>query len=132
MNQLLRNKSISLAESEAQGEELRKRLCQQLKVAKKLCQFLDDADNAAARLRSSARWQLANPVAALKAKLLSSQDSLGYGHLEKVVSTYQKWRTTQPDVAAIDDEIQALISGASSAPFGESSARRTSSANPSD
>ena len=118
MNQLLRDKSISLAESEAQGEELRKRLSQQLKGAKKLCQFLDDAGNAAARLRSSARWQLANPVAALKAKLLSSQDSLGYGHLEKVVSTYQKWRTTQPDVAAIDDEIQALISGASSAPRG--------------
>jgi O-antigen biosynthesis protein len=118
MNQLLRDKSISLAEREAQGEELRKRLCQQLKAAKKLCQFLDDAGDAAARLRSSARWQLANPVAALKAKLLSSQDSLGYGHLEKVVSTYQKWRTTQPDVAAIDDEIRALISGASSAPMG--------------
>ena len=118
MNQLLRDKSISLAESEAQGEEVRKRLCQQLKVAKKLCQFLDDAGDAAARLRSSARWQLANPVAALKAKLLSSQDSLGYGHLEKVVSTYQKWRTSQPDVATIDDEIQGLISGASSARMG--------------
>jgi O-antigen biosynthesis protein len=115
LNQLLRDKSISLAESEEQGEELRKRLCQQLKVAKKLCQFLDDAGDAAAKLRSSARWQLANPVAALKAKLLSSQDSLGYGHLEKVVSIYQKWRTSQPDVATIDDEIQALISGAVSA-----------------
>ena len=118
INQLLREKSISLAESEAQGEELRKRLCQQLKVAKKLCRFLDDAGDAAARLRSSARWQLANPVAALKAKLISSQESLGYGHLEKIVSTYQKWRTTQPDVAAIDDEIQALISDASSAHMG--------------
>ena len=118
MNQLLRDKSISLAESEAQGAEVRKRLCQQLKVAKKLCQFLDDAGDAAARLRSSARWQLANPVAALKAKLLSSQDSLGYGHLEKVVSTYQNWRTSQPDVATIDDEIQALISGAPSARMG--------------
>ena len=31
------------------------------------------ADDAAARLRSSARWQIANPVAALKAKLSSSQ-----------------------------------------------------------
>ena len=118
MNQLLRDKSINLAESKAQGEEVRKRLCQQLKVAKKLCQFLDDAGDAATRLRSSARWQLANPVAALKAKLFSSQDSLGYGHLEKVVSTYQKWRTSQPDVATIDDEIQALISGASSARMG--------------
>ena len=118
MNQLLRDKSINLAEIEAQGEELRKRLCQQLKAAKKLCQFLDDAGDAAARLRSSARWQLANPVAALKAKLLSSQESLGYGYLEKVVSTYQKWRTTQPSIAVIDDEIQALISGTSSARLG--------------
>src|SRR4029434_3256349 len=87
-------------------------------ISKNLCQFLDDAADAAARLRSSARWQLANPVAALKAKLLSSRDSLGYGHLERVVSTYQKWRTPQPDVAAIDDQIQTLISGASSAPMG--------------
>ena len=115
LNDLLRDKSIGLAESEVRGEELRKRLCQQLKAAKKLYQFLDDAGNAAARLRSSARWQLANPVAALKAKLLSSQDSLGYGHLDKIVSTYQKWRTTQPDFATLDDEIQALMSGVSSA-----------------
>jgi GT2 family glycosyltransferase/glycosyltransferase involved in cell wall biosynthesis len=115
MNQLLRDKSISLAESEASGEQLRIRLIRQLKIAKKLCRLLDEADNAASRLRSSARWQLANPVAALKAKFLSSQDSLGYGHLEKVVSTYREWRTTQSDVAAIDDEIQALISGTASA-----------------
>ena len=37
-----------------------------------------------------------------------------------------------PEIAAIDDQIQALISGASSARLAESSARRTSSANPSD
>ena len=118
INELLHDRSVNLAESEARGEELRNRLVHQLKIAKKLCHLLDEADSAAARLRSSARWQLANPVAALKAKLLSSQDSLGYGHLEKIVSTYQKWRTTQPDIAAIDDEIQALISGASSARMG--------------
>jgi GT2 family glycosyltransferase/glycosyltransferase involved in cell wall biosynthesis len=118
INELLHDRSVNLAESEARGEELRNRLVRQLKTAKRLCRLLDEADVAAARLRSSARWQLANPVAALKAKLLSSQDSLGYGHLEKVVSTYQKWRTTQPDVVAVDDEIQALISGASSAPMG--------------
>ena len=113
MNQLLRDKSISLAESEAQEDELRKRLRQQLKATKKLSRLLDEADDAAARLRSSARWQIANPVAALKAKLSPrSRDLLGYGHLEKIVSTYQKWRTTHPDVAAIDDQIQALISGA--------------------
>ena len=41
---------------------------------------------------------------------------LGYGHLEKIVSAYQKWRTTHPEIAAIDDEIQALISGRSFSP----------------
>ena len=120
VNQLLHDKSVSLAESEAQEEELRKRLRQQLKATQKLSRLLDEADHAAARLRSSARWQIANPIAALKAKLSppQSQDLLGYGHLEKIVSAYRKWRDTHPEVAAIDDQIQALNSGASSARCG--------------
>jgi GT2 family glycosyltransferase len=119
INQLLRDKSISLAESEAREDELRKRLRLQLKAAERLCRFLDETDDAAARLRSSARWQIANPVAALKAKLSprKSQALLSYGHLEKVVSAYRKWRTTHPEVAAIDDQIQALISGVTAAPL---------------
>ena len=87
INELLHDRSVNLAESEARGEELRSRLVRQLKTAKRLRRLLDEADSAAARLRSSARWQLTNPVAALKAKLGSSKDSLGYGHLEKVIST---------------------------------------------
>jgi GT2 family glycosyltransferase/glycosyltransferase involved in cell wall biosynthesis len=111
-------KSISLAESEAQVEELRNRLRKQLQAAKRLCRLLDDAGNAAARLRSSARWQIANPFAALKAKLSPqrSRELLGYGHLEKIVSTYRKWQTAHPEVTAIDHQIQALISGVVSAP----------------
>jgi O-antigen biosynthesis protein len=118
INQLLRDKSISLAESEVREDELRQRLRLQLKAAERLCRFLDETDDAAARLRSSARWQIANPVAALKAKVSArkSRALLGYGHLEKVVSAYRKWRTTHPEVAAIDDQIQALISGVTSAP----------------
>jgi GT2 family glycosyltransferase/glycosyltransferase involved in cell wall biosynthesis len=113
VNELLREKSLSLAESETREDELRKRLRLQLKAAERLCRFLDEAGDAAARLRSSARWQVANPVAALKAKLSprKSRALLGYGHLEKIVSAYQKWRTTHPEVTAIDDQIQALISG---------------------
>jgi GT2 family glycosyltransferase/glycosyltransferase involved in cell wall biosynthesis len=109
----LREKSISLSESEAREDELRQRLRLQLKAAERLCRFLDETDDAAARLRSSARWQIANPVAALKATLSPqrSQGLLGYGHLEKIVSAYRKWRTTHPEVAAIDDQIQALVSG---------------------
>ncbi|PYJ29703.1 MAG: hypothetical protein DME90_04590 [Verrucomicrobia bacterium] len=113
-NQLLRDRSISLAESEAREEDLRNRLRKQLQTAKRLARLLDDAEAAAARLRSSARWQMANPIAAVKAKLCpqQSQDLLGYGHLEKIIAAYQKWRATHPEVVTIDDEIQALISGA--------------------
>lgn len=112
-NELLHAKSINLAQSEAQGDELRNRLRKQLQATKKLARFLDESEEAAARLRSSARWQIANPVAAVKAKLSPSESRslLGYGHLEKVVSAYQKWRTAHPEVAATDDEIQALVSG---------------------
>jgi GT2 family glycosyltransferase/glycosyltransferase involved in cell wall biosynthesis len=114
LSELLRDKSVSLAESEAQGDELQKRLRQQLKATERLCRFLDDTDHAAAQLPSSARWQIANPVAAIKAKLSPSQSRslLGYGHLEKIVSAYRKWLATHPEVTAIDDQIQALISGA--------------------
>src|SRR5437867_7206738 len=50
--QLLRDKSISLAESEVRAEELRKRLRLQLKAAVKFCWFLDEADEAAVWFRS--------------------------------------------------------------------------------
>jgi GT2 family glycosyltransferase/glycosyltransferase involved in cell wall biosynthesis len=105
-----------VAESEARVDELRNRLRQQLQVTKKLSRLLDDLDEAAARLRSSRRWQIANPVAALKARFSAGHGSLGYGHLEKIVSAYQKWRTTNLETVAIDDQIQALISGAASVP----------------
>ena len=72
-NQLLREKSLSLAKSETREDEMRKRLRQQLKATEKLCRLLDETDHAAAQLRSSARWQIANPIAALKAKLSPAQ-----------------------------------------------------------
>jgi GT2 family glycosyltransferase/glycosyltransferase involved in cell wall biosynthesis len=128
INQLLHARSISLAESEARGDDLRNRLRQQLKATRRLSRLLDEADHAAARLRSSVRWQVANPVAALKAKLSPSHGSLGYGHLERIVSAYQKWRTTHPEVTAIDDQIRALISGAGSAPAHKAPSGATSPA----
>ena len=112
----LRERSVSLAESEARGEDLRNRLRQQLKATQRLSRLLEEAAQAAVRLRSSARWQIANPIAALKAKLSprKSRHLLGYGHLEKVLSTYDKWRASHPETAAIDEQIQDLISGANS------------------
>jgi len=116
-NELLCEKSVTLAESEEREDSLRKRLRLQLKATERLCGFLDDVNDAAARLSSSARWQIANPVAAIRAKILRQKvrESLGYGYLEKIVSAYQKWLTTHAEVAAIDNQIQALISGTASA-----------------
>ncbi|MGE5208163.1 MAG: glycosyltransferase [Alphaproteobacteria bacterium] len=114
MNDLLR-------ESEAHGQDLRNCLRQQLKATQRLSRFLDEAGEAAMRLRSSSRWQIANPIAALKAKLSprKARHLLGYGHLERVVSTYKKWRSTHPGVAGIDEQIQVLISGAKTTPLGK-------------
>ena len=109
-NQLLHAKGISLAESESRGDELRNGLRQQLKATQKLSRLLDDVDDAAARLRSSRRWQFANPMAALKNKFSPGHGSLGYGHLEKIVSVYKKWRTAHPEITAIDDQIRMLFS----------------------
>ncbi|PYK18942.1 MAG: hypothetical protein DME56_11830 [Verrucomicrobia bacterium] len=113
-NELLRDRSVSLAETEAGAEELRNRLREQLKNIQRLFRFLDETDLAAAQLRSSARWKVANPIAALKAKLSPrrARQLLGYGHLEKIVSTYRKWRSTHLEVAEIGGEIEALASGA--------------------
>jgi GT2 family glycosyltransferase/glycosyltransferase involved in cell wall biosynthesis len=114
VNELLRDRSVSLAEREALVDELRDRLRQQLKNIQRLCRFLDETDLAATHLLSSARWKLANPLAALKAKFSPrrARQLLGYGHLEKIVSAYQKWRKAHPEVSEIDEEIQALASSA--------------------
>ena len=118
INELVRTRSITLAESEKRAQELQNRLRRQLQATKRLSRILDDASNAGVRLRSSLRWQIANPIAALKAKVSpkKSKDLLGYGHLEKAISSYEKWRRIHPEMAAIDDEIQELVSGINSAP----------------
>src|SRR5213593_147169 len=118
INELLRARSISLAENESRARDLQNRLRKQLQATKRLSRILDDASNAAARLRSSLRWQIANPVAALKAKISpeKSKDLLGYGHLEKAIASYENWRVTHSEITAIDDEIQSLLSGIASAP----------------
>ncbi len=118
INELLRARSISLAENESRAQDLQNRLRKQLQATKRLSRILDDASNAAAQLRSSLRWQIANPVAALKAKISpkKSKDLLGYGHLEKAISSYENWRVTHSEITAIDDEIQSLLSGIASAP----------------
>ena len=90
--------------------ELTDRLRKQLWDTRRLSRLLDDTENAAVRLRSSRRWKLANPGAAIQAKLFPGKVSLGYGHLEKVVAAYSQWRASHPEIATIDDATKAARS----------------------
>jgi GT2 family glycosyltransferase/glycosyltransferase involved in cell wall biosynthesis len=108
INRLLHSRSVSLAEHERHIIELTDRLRKQLWNARRLLHLLDDAGNAAARLRSSRRWKLANPGTAIQAKLFPGKVSMGYGHLEKVVAAYSQWCASHPEIAKIDDEIRKL------------------------
>ncbi|MEP6936774.1 MAG: glycosyltransferase [Chthoniobacterales bacterium] len=104
----LQAKSISLAAHEGRVRELTQRLHDQLSATKKLSQMLVEMKEAAARLRSSRRWQMANPIAALRAKFSQDRSFLGFGHLEKIVSSYQRWRAAHPEMNDIEGQIKAL------------------------
>jgi GT2 family glycosyltransferase/glycosyltransferase involved in cell wall biosynthesis len=107
MNDLLHQRSVNLAEDEKYIVELTDRLRKQLHNTRRLSRLLGDTEEAARKLRTSRRWKLANPVAMLKAKLSHGKAPSGYGHLEKIVAAYGKWRTEHPELAKIDDEIKA-------------------------
>jgi len=107
MNGLLHQRSVNLAEDEKYIAELTDRLRKQLHNTRRLSRLLDDTDDAARKLRTSRRWQLANPGATLKAKLAHKKAPAGYGHLERIVAAYSKWRKEHPEIKKIDDEIQA-------------------------
>jgi len=104
-NRLLHSRSISLAEHERRVFELTNRLRAQLWSTRKLSHLLEDVDKASARLRSSRRWKLANPLTAIEAKLHPAKVSIGYGHLERIVAKYLQWREAHPEIEKIDDEI---------------------------
>ena len=107
MNDLLRERSVNLAEDEKYIGELTDQLRKQLQSTRRLSRLLEETEHAAQRLRTSRRWKLANPGATLKAKLSHGKISAGYGHLEKIVTAYSQWRAAHPEIAKIDDEINA-------------------------
>ena len=109
MNNLLQQRAVSLAEDERYIVELTDRLRKQLQNTRRLSRLLDDTEDAAHKLRTSRRWKLANPGATLKTKLSHGKAPPGYGHLEKIVAAYSKWRTEHPELAKIDDEIKAAL-----------------------
>ena len=107
MNELLHQRSVNLAEDEKYIGELTDRLRKQLQSTKRLSRLLEDTEDAARKLRTSRRWKLANPGATLKARLSHKREPAGFGHLEKIVAAYSKWRKEHPELAKIDDEIKA-------------------------
>ena len=109
LNGLLHQRSVNLAEDERYIVELTDRLRKQLQSTRRLSRLLEDTEDAAHKLRTSRRWKLANPGATLKTKLSHGKAPPGYGHLEKIVAAYSKWRTEHPELAKIDDEIKAAL-----------------------
>jgi GT2 family glycosyltransferase/glycosyltransferase involved in cell wall biosynthesis len=107
-NRLLHSKNVSLAESEALVSELTTRLRQQLHDAKKLTRLLGSLEDATARLGSSRRWKLANPIVSLRNTFLRGGEPVGYDHLDKVVAEYQRWRSAHPELQDLDEQIQQL------------------------
>ncbi|OLC99949.1 MAG: hypothetical protein AUH86_01220 [Acidobacteria bacterium 13_1_40CM_4_58_4] len=107
-NQLLHSKSITLAQREARVTELMAKLRQQLHDAKKLTRLLSSLEDVTARLRSSRRWKLANPIVSLRNKFLRGGEPVGYDHLDKVVAAYQRWRSAHPELDDLDEQIQQL------------------------
>jgi GT2 family glycosyltransferase/glycosyltransferase involved in cell wall biosynthesis len=108
MKNLLHQRSVNLAEDERYIVELTDRLRKQLQNTRRLSRLLEDTEDAAGRLRTSRRWKLANAGATLKAKLSHGKAPSGYGHLEKIVAAYSKWRKEHPEIKKIDDEIKAV------------------------
>ena len=104
----LQRLQVELQRLQAHVAKLTNKLREQLWNTKKLLHLLDEVESAAARLRSSRRWKLANPVTAIKAKLFPNKVSLGYGHLERVVASYLQWRASRAEIAKIDDQIKML------------------------
>ena len=106
-NQLLQSLSVRLAAAENRNVSLTDRLRKQLLELKKLLKILDQTSEAAALLRKSRRWKIANPFTALRS-LLTGQPVEGFGHLDNNVAKYQAWRKSHPELDSLSDEIQSL------------------------
>ena len=78
-----------------------------LQATKKLVWFLKETEKTATRLRSSRRWKIGNPFAALR-EAFGGRKLAGYGHLDKIVSDYSKWCSDHPELKRIEERIQAL------------------------
>ncbi len=80
-------------------------LRRQTEATRKLLWYLKETEKAATRLRSSRRWKIGNPFAALR-EMLGGRKLAGYGHLDKIISEYAKWRSAHPEVEKIEERAQ--------------------------
>jgi O-antigen biosynthesis protein len=103
----LHDSRIGIAQKETQIDELTAILRAQLQATKKLTWFLKETEKVATRLRSSRRWKLANPIAALR-QACGGRQLPGYGHLEKIVAEYSKWAAARPEMTNLDRWLEAL------------------------
>jgi len=106
-NKLTQNISIRLADFETRNASLTERLRKQLLEMKRLLRLFDQVEDAAALLRRSRRWKLANPFAAILAGL-TGKAVPGFGHLDKNVQKYRAWRENHPEMDSLPAQIQAL------------------------
>ena len=107
-NQLLHEQSVRLLQASEQGTSLTGRLRTQLQHTKRLVRLLDEVERAAARLRQSRRWLLANPITGLAAKM-AGRPLPGFGHLDKNVAKYLAWRSAYSEMlTTLDEAIQEL------------------------
>ncbi len=107
INQLFQLKSIALSQAEERVVDLTRQLRDQLKTTRKLHSFLQDTLIAAQRLRQSRRWKISNPMAWAKSGWKQTEVP-GFGHLEKVIGKFMRWREDHPELATLDASIQSL------------------------
>jgi len=66
---------------------------------KKLSAYLNQLDAAVERLYQSRRWELANPVAALRRLFSGAKSRLpGYGKIDQVLGSYKAWSDKNPSL----------------------------------
>ncbi len=123
-NDLLQRLSGRASELESRNHSLTERLRKQLLEMKRLVRLLDQIGEAAALLRRSRRWKMANPFSAIRAALVRKPFP-GFGHLDKNVERYRLWRASHPEVDNLADEIQLLRAHKSTLP--SASEKKTSS-----
>ena len=93
MNTLLHQRSVNIAEDERYIVELTNRLRKQLSILDgfRTCWRIRGR-RANSRLLADGNWP--TPGRPFKAKLFHRKAPPGFGHLERIVAAYSKWRKT--------------------------------------